>query len=344
MARGCLALAPQLLDFGDVVVNTTATGSVAVTNDCGTVVTVTVSQLSGTDSLLFATVPQASTVIRLEDGATTSVVVQYTPLLPRSTPDQAIFSLGLCESGTGCWSLVSLRGHGVETGITVDPSPLDFGFGVGPTTRCAALTNHADALIHLTADPAVLNVSSLGELTSVGPFQLGPPFPPPNTTIAAGETLLVCVTYTPPQCPGKSTGEIDISTDDAAASNITIPLAGFSGGAVILCSPPSLDFGLNACGTVSTLSILCTNIGQDVPGDPSSNLVFWGLSFKDGNPAFSAAFHDPLPDAGLAAGQSVKIDVTYAPIQSGAQSDRLLISTNDVCDPQPAIQVTAVCQ
>src|SRR5450432_3837473 len=57
VARGCLALSSPSVDFGDVVMNTTATGSVAVTNRCGVEVSVTISELSGSDSLLFATIP-----------------------------------------------------------------------------------------------------------------------------------------------------------------------------------------------------------------------------------------------------------------------------------------------
>jgi hypothetical protein len=347
LVRGCLVVSPQTLDFGDVVANTTATGVVGVTNRCGVDVAVTVSELSGTDALLFAIVPAGGSAIELKDGATTSFTVQYTPLVARSTLDQGYFALGLCAGGTGCWALVSLRGHAIETGLAVDPTTLDFGFGVGPSpgTRCAAFTNIGNALIHLTGDPVVLNTTSTGALVPSGPFQPAPGFPTKDTVIAPGETLLICVTFTPDLCPAKYTGELDISTDDANEANIKIPLAAFSGGPVILCSPSGLDFGLNACGgTASTLSILCTNIGQNVPGHPEANLVLWSLSFQNGDPAFSAAFDQPFPDGGVAAGASIKIDVTYAPMQPGAHSDTLIISTNDTCVPQPTVQVSGTCR
>jgi len=242
---------------------------------------------------------------------------------------------------------VALRGHAVAWGLVVSPTGLEFGFTTGPNpnTRCISLTNIANVPIHLTADPAVLNVDSTGELSPAGPFQpAAPSWPDKDTQGGPGEILLLCVTFTPVGCPSKFMGEIDISTDDASESNIKIPLTGFSGGAVVLCSPQGLDFGLNACGTPWTLSVLCTNIGQNVPGDPGGNLVVWGLSFQNSDPAFTAAFDRPPPDAGLAAGESVKIDVTFAPTQPGAHSDTLLIFTNDACDPQPAIAVSGVCQ
>ena len=98
---------------------------------------------------------------------------------------------------------------------------------------------------------------------------------------------------------------------------------------MILCSPLGLDFGLNAVGITSTLSILCTNIGQNVPGHPEANLFIpdpnstdQGLTLQNGDLAFQPAFDQPFPSAGLAAGQSTKINVTYAPTAGGADSTR----------------------
>ena len=111
-----MALVPQQIDFGNVVVNTTATQSLAMTNNSGIDVTVTIGALKGTDPLLFASVPAAGTVFTLHDKETQSVTVQYTPLVASPTQNQAYFSMKLCSSGTGCEPLVSLRGTAVSTG------------------------------------------------------------------------------------------------------------------------------------------------------------------------------------------------------------------------------------
>ena len=152
--------------------------------------------------------------------------------------------------------------------------------------------------------------------------------------------------FTPPTTD-KFIGELDISTDDANQSNIKVPLTGFGGGAVILCSPKGLDFGLNAVGITSTLSLLCTNIGQNVPGHPEANLfipdpnsIEQGLTLQNGDPAFQPAFDDRSRPTGLSAGQSAKINVTYAPTAGGADADTLIIASNNSVNPKTNIALS----
>ena len=166
--------------------------------------------------------------------------------------------------------------------------------------KFVTLANVANAPIHLTADPAVLNTDATGGKSPAGAYQPGAGFPTKDTVIPPGQSVQVPVVFTPPTT-NKFIGELDISTDDATSSNIKIPLTGFGGGAVILCSPLGLDFGLNAVGITSTLSVLCTNIGQNVPGHPEANLFIpdpnsseQGLTIQNGDTSFQPAFdHSP---------------------------------------------------
>ena len=95
---------------------------------------------------------------------------------------------------------------------------------------------------------------------------------------------------------------------------------------MILCSPMGLDFGLNAVGITSTLSVLCTNIGQNVPGHPEANLFIPDPNSSEPGPDHPERGHwrssrrsiSPSRPTGLAAGQSAKINVTYAPTAGGA--------------------------
>jgi hypothetical protein len=344
----CVSLLPQAIDFGSVVVNTTDTQAIAMTNCSGIDVTVTLGPLKGTDPLLFTTVPAAGAVLTLHSEETASVTVQYTPLVASPTPNQAYFSMTLCSSGAGCEPLVSLRGTAVSTGLAIAPTTLDFGFvppGRG-VPRSVTLTNVANAPIRLTADPTVQNSDSTGGSSSAGAFQPGAGFPSNGALIPPGQSIEVPVVFTP-ATTGKFTGELALSTDDANQPNVKIPLTGFGGGAVILCSPLGLEFGLNAVGITSTLSVLCTNIGQNVPDHPEANLFIpdpnspdQGLTIQNGDQAFQPAFDQPFPTAGLAAGQSVKINVTYAPIVGGVDSDTLIVSSNDSVNPKTSISLS----
>jgi hypothetical protein len=137
-------------------------------------------------------------------------------------------------------------------------------------------------------------------------------------------------------------GTIDGGTLDAGA----IDAGAWAGGPVILCSPMGLDFGLNAVGVASTLSVLCTNIRTNVPGDPMANLFIrgpspngQGLMIQNGDAAFDPEFDEPFPAGGLAPGKSAKINVTYAPMTGGSHADTLIISSNDPVNPRITISL-----
>jgi len=55
--------------------------------------------------------------------------------------------------------------------------------------------------------------------------------------------------------------------------------------------------------------------------------------------AFEPAFDQPFPAAGLAAGQSARINVTYAPTTAGPDRDRLIIESSDEADPEFSIDL-----
>jgi hypothetical protein len=347
--RGCFAITPQHIEFGNVVVNTTTTQSFSTTNNCGFDLTMEVGPLKGTDPLLFRSIPSGGAALVLHDKETQTFTVQYTPLVASPEQNEAYFALTLCNGGTTCEPLVSLRGTAVASGVTVDPWMLDFCFVPPgqPSSMFVTFANMANASIHLTADPMVWNTDTTGGMSAAGAFQPGVGFPDKDTQIPPYASIQLGVTFTPPSA-GRFTGEIDISTDDSNQSNIRLPLSGYGGGAKISCAPPALDFGATATGTSATLKVTCTNIGTDVPGHPEANLFIPaqsssvpGLLIQNGTAAFQAAFDPVFPPAGLAAGESATIDVTYGPTVSGADADTLIISSNDCTHPAVSVQLSA---
>jgi hypothetical protein len=345
----CLAIAPQSIDFGNVVVASTASGSVALTNNCGVAVSATLGTLGGGDALLFGMDPAGGSVIELDVGKTTSVTVQYQPLVPSKFQSQATFAISYCNADTGCNLAVSLQGTAVATGLSAAPSSLSYGFvpknqGV---TQVVTLTSIANTTVHLTADPAVLNVTTSGT-SSDGPFQSGAGVPISGAAIAPGQSLQIPVTFTPTY-NDLFTGELDVSTDDVSNSNLKFALQGFGGGAVISCTPGALDFGRNEVGIPANLQIVCTNAGTDVPGHPEANLLIPdpnsgdpAFSIQNGSAAFQAGFDSTFPAAGLAAGKSTRIDVTYDPTLAGTDSDGLIIASNDSVTPKTTLALAGV--
>jgi hypothetical protein len=140
--------------------------------------------------------------------------------------------------------------------------------------------------------------------------------------------------------PGNPDGGIPEKPDSG------IPTSGDTGPRII-CSPEELDFGLNMVGIPSTLSIFCTNAGQFVPGHPAPNLFIPdpkttepGLAIENGDVAFQPWLDQPFPTAGLAPGETVKINVTYMPTAVGSDADALIISSNDSMHPTTRVSLT----
>jgi hypothetical protein len=222
----------------------------------------------------------------------------------------------------------------------------DFGSNPhSPFALTATLTNNCLSTARLAADPVVRNTTSTVATSPSTAFRLGASFPPEGTLITPGGHLEIPIVFTP-DSTRKFFGELDVSVDGPVQADLTLPLAGFGGGPVILCSPLGLDFGNNAVGITSTLSVLCTNIGQNVPGQPDANLFIGdpptsvsGLALQKGDTPFNLAFDEPFPAEGLVAGKSTKINVTYAPWAGGTDSDTLVISSDDSVRPKTNISL-----
>jgi hypothetical protein len=224
----CFVVNPTSIDFGDVDVNTTATLTLAGTNNCGVDLRITIGTLRGNDPLLFATVPSSDAVIPVADKGTVILTVQYTPLVA-SQENGAYFTIEVCGQPAPCVLTVQLSGTAESScGLDIEPTTLDFGFVPTATSVVKFVTvdnSCSQALVHLTADPAVLNTDATGSNSSAGPFQPGAGFPIKDSVIRPGESVQIPIVFTPTGL-AKFIGTLYLSTDDAADSNITISLLG----------------------------------------------------------------------------------------------------------------------
>ncbi len=81
-----------------------------------------------------------------------------------------------------------------------------------------------------------------------------------------GGNAEVCFSLTPPVTRDYS-GQATLSTNDPGIVDLTTPLTGWGGGPQISCTPLSIDFGHTLDHSVTTVPILCTNVGAAAPGD-----------------------------------------------------------------------------
>ena len=326
-----VTVTPEGIDFGKVVIHTQDTQNVTITNNSTLAVTLTVSAVQGAQAPLFTEGALPST--SLAGGQTITLPVSYAPVQVAQAPDTAFFTVGYCQ---GCTAItVNLRGEAVDTGLSVTPNPLNFGF-TPPTqsvTQVIKLANVANRVIHMTSAPIV----NPGNPAAYALAPTAPSFPlvlQPNT-----ETD-VPVVFTPPGL-AQFTGSITFTSDDPQASEVVVNLTGFGGGAEIQCLPGSLAFGTTAIGVPVTQRVLCTNVGQDVPGHPEGNLQIPanGLAIPD-DAAFTAHFDSPFPAVGLSAGGSTIIDVVYSAVTTAGDTGHLHIGSNDTQNPDTVVPLS----
>jgi hypothetical protein len=229
VTRLSLALAPGTIDFGKVLVNTTATHPLTLTNQCGTAISPTLAAPQGTNATLFTTSPSAGNLLPLPDQQAVPLMVSFAPLVASGTPFQAMLAVEFCYlDGGPCSPSVGLRGLGVSTCLTFSLDPLDF--GSVPThqsvTKTVTLSNECtNPSLQLTADPAVVNDLVDGGTTIAGAFQPGYGFPVngAHTPVAPGQSVHFPVAFRPDSA-GTFTGKLYIATDDPTNANLVVLL------------------------------------------------------------------------------------------------------------------------
>ncbi len=329
-----VTVVPPALDYGNVVINTTLTKSVVVTNQGALDLTIDPFHVIGNAASLFTLKGYDSTQTQpLKAGASVTLAVQFAPVLPSTSDYTAAFVLNFCQ---GCQpATVSLRGTGVSSGLAITPDPLDFGFvPVGrQVTQAITVQNVANQAI---------SINSVNLNDTTGAFGAGSAFPQPPILLGPGQSSVFNLTFDPPtSIPYNALLQL-VTTD--SLSNPSIPLTGFGGGPQISCQPAALDFGTVAVAAPVTQQVYCTNVGTDVL-DASNNpipaaelqIAAAGITLA-GSAAYSA--HLDQPSMGLTAGQTAAIDVTYAATAAGMDQGTLTIASNDTVNPSVPVALT----
>jgi hypothetical protein len=310
-----LTVAPTNLDFGNVVIGSSETKQVTLSNGSTVDLTVTPGPIGGVPSGLFSIDQPGPFTLPPMGQALLSAT--YQPQAP-STQDVAGLDLALSLGGS---VHLTFRGSALQNGLRISPSPLDFGFvQVGAsTTRPLELSNQGNQPI--TVSSVVVSNPGSPPAFAITPSSFTPVLIPPG----GSKVVDVVVDFAPPST-AQYLGELDVSSTD---SHDTVPVAlnGFGGGAAITCTPSSLEFGPVAAGTQAVQHMTCTNTGSNVPGHPEAGLTITSLTSS--NSLFTAAVSaadsaaQPLP-----AGQLIHLDVMYTPQVAGSNTALLKIGSN----------------
>jgi hypothetical protein len=150
-----------------------------------------------------------------------------------------------------------------------------------------------------------------------------------GATLAAGGSCLIRVRFRP-TAVGARSATVAISSNDPLNPNLSVALSGTGvTAAVASLSPTSLTFPAQTRGTTSApQAVTLTNTG----GAP---LVISGIAIGGGNANNFAQTNTCLiGGAGLAAGASCTINVTFTPTRIGARTSNLRVFDNAAGSPQ----------
>ncbi len=226
--------------FGNVPVSTTGHSTLTVTASKP----LNITAVSAT-SPFTASMPSTTA---LSAGDSAPIPVTFTPGAAGTISGTVTVTT---DAGTVAFSA---SGRGTAPGFGADPPNLAFNDEpVGLTsTQNIQVTNtgtDVETVTSASASSAPYTVSGL---------------PAAGTTVPAGGSFIVSVTYAP-TAPGTSTGSISIgSSSNSTAHTLTIPLSGtaVTGQGHLDIAPWPLDFGAVALGSTTTKSFTLTNTGN----------------------------------------------------------------------------------
>jgi len=292
------ALTTAQTSFGSVPVTQTGTATVTAT----AVRTVTVTGVS-TSAPFAATAPTLP--VTLTAGQSISVPVSFRPATPGSVTGTLAFSV--VDAGVAQTIGAGLQGTGVQPGFTGSPAELDF--GEIPVGSAKSLT--VSFVNSGTADERVSAVSAPST-----PFAVTG-LPAAGTVLAPGQAVSASVRYTPTAAV-ISNAAVTVTGPDGSGT-VTLTGEGVVGEATLAISPSSLDFGSIPVGSSATRTLTVENTGN-------LNVTVT----KAAPPALPFVVNTPLPEGlVLTPGESVQVQVTFAPTAPGTFRDPYVISSDD---------------
>jgi hypothetical protein len=310
---------PQTVDFGSVVVHSSPVQAVTLTNQSNLDIGVTPAAIAGPQASLFSVDKAAGTTFTVPANQSVQMNVTYSPLAP-SMSDTANLVLALSEGGS---LTIDMHGIALQSGLKITPIPLNFAF-VQPgnsVTQALHLSNVGNEKITVTSASIVDPGSPAAYSVASGSWAGG--------DLAPGESKDVNVTFSP-TVKTQYTGELDVSSTDST-NIVPVALTGFGGGAAITCAPLTLDFGTVAANIGTSLPVICTNTGSDVPNHPEAGVILSTLTSDNqvyAGQVDPGSINPASKTQPLAAGQSVEIDVIYTPVATANDTGTLKINSN----------------
>ncbi len=300
-----IEISPSSVSFGSVAVGQSTTKTVTLTNSGTEALSVSGISVAGTG--FTASGPHLP--ISLAAGESTSISAVFKPTAGKADTGTIKITSNAAESP----SLVALSGTGTAAptaaALTATPSSIAFG--------SVAVGSEATQTIKLENTGGEAAAISKMTISGTGVSLSGMTAP---LTLAAGQTMNLTVTYKP-VAAGTLAGSVSI------ASN---------------ASDPTMEIGVNATATLSTLSATPASVsfGDVVIGSDTTqtirlqNIGTSQVKISSITPSVSSiAISGVTTPINLAPGTSATITATYKPTAAGSVTGKITVTSNAVGSP-----------
>ncbi|HET7788010.1 MAG TPA: choice-of-anchor D domain-containing protein, partial [Myxococcales bacterium] len=317
--RGLAQLSGDSFDFGDVVVNETATQDLQLVNNDGHAETSVVIDPPASPSA-FAVKPPGEQALSAEQSMV--VTLQFRP--------DRLGDFASAVMVTPCPTCsprpIQLTGRGVDRLLLVRPESIDFG-----NLKLGAGASQPFTVTNLSKSPvAIESLSPSGSPELTAALDSATAFP---LTLQPGQTVAGTARFRPRTLGAQST-QVTLAASDGGPG--LLALAGLGMGPVLLPTPKALFVGPAALGTTRNSGITITNVGLDPKND--SPLVLSDVRI-DGNDGSWAVRVDSM-NVGEP-GSSTQAHIAFTPQATGLSRATLVLESNDGLHPHVEVPLAA---
>jgi pimeloyl-ACP methyl ester carboxylesterase len=305
-----IMLSSETIDFGTQPLSSNTQKTVSVTNLGNAALTGILASVTGVNSSDFSIVGDDCSNTSLSPNTSCLITLAFVP----SAAGSRAASLTLSSNAAGSPKTANLIGIGAAPAVNLSTTAISFSNQpVGTSSAAQAITvqNTGTALLPITS--VALGGGNTGDFSQTNTC---------GANLPAGTSCVVNVTFAPVTIGSKSASVI--LTDSLGSQSVT--LAGTGTGALAILSPSSLSFPNQLVGTPSTAQSLTLSNSGNVALNVTS------ISVTGANSSDFAQTNNCR--AGVAAGSSCTINVTFTP--SGAGSRNATITVVDDTGTQNA--------
>lgn len=306
----------EVIDFGNVQLGIVSTRTIEVEN-VGTIgVVVTSIDAPSEDGLFEVEVGDDSFAIAPQGKHTLTVTFQPFQAMEVPVESDLVIHTDIPAGDAKVQLVVKVRGRGIESGLLVEPNPVDFGSVLIGSSRTmeARITNLLSEPVDVTTALEANGAAKIEPLGGSGRFELVSAIGPTGSIVGGGgllqpdQSFVVELRYTPdPSAAGSNDyGRWVIRNCDNSLCEHHVRLNGKSTASGLECMPAVVQFGDINPGRIATRTVTCTNVST---GDLT--VSGWGVSAS--TPAELTATAFPGTPLLVATGTTFNVEVHFAP-------------------------------